>query len=97
VNDRMEFHQCQANAPGLNQKVDFILAFYMIHETPDAKGCLREMRKLLKPGGKMLVVEPKMHVNQELFETMQGEAKDVGFKILEIPKGKGGRSVLFSA
>jgi ubiquinone/menaquinone biosynthesis C-methylase UbiE len=94
VSQRMIYHQCGAERVGLNQKADFILAYYMIHETPDPKMFLAELRRMLKPGGKILVVEPKMHVDQAAFDTMVANATSIGLEILEFPKGKGGRSVL---
>ncbi len=96
VLDRMEFHQCQSGSIGLEAKADFILAFYMIHETPNPKGFLAEMREMLNAGGKLLVVEPKMHVSPELYAKMLKEADEVGLKVVELPSGKGGRSVLFT-
>jgi hypothetical protein len=38
-----------------------------------------------------------MHVSQAAFETMTAEAESVGLRVLDFPKGKGGRSVLFEA
>ena len=92
--DRMEFHQCDANAIGLNRKADFILAYYMIHETPSPLHFLEEARGMLKDGGKMLVVEPKMHVSKRIFAQMLQEAEQGGLKAMDFPPKKGGRSVL---
>ncbi len=96
VQQRMEFHQCHATGIGLKKKVDFILAFYMIHETGDSKAFLAEMKQLLNPGGKILIVEPKMHVTRELFESILDEAKEAGLKVAAFPEKKGGRSVLLT-
>jgi len=96
VSERMEFHQCQSVSIGLDCKADFILGYYMIHETGNPRSFLAEMSQALKTGGKLLIVEPRMHVNQRLFETMIAEARDVGLKVVDYPKGKGGRSVLFT-
>jgi ubiquinone/menaquinone biosynthesis C-methylase UbiE len=95
MSDRMEFHQCNASHIGLNQKADFILAYYMIHETPDPKAFLSELRNILKPGGRILVVEPKMHVSQSAFESMVKDAESAGLHAIDFPPKKGGRSVLF--
>ena len=95
VLERMDFHQCEANTIGMQRKVDFILAFYMIHETPDPYGCLCEMKDMLNKNGRLMIVEPTMHVSQELFHTMCKEAEEAGLKIIGFPKRKGGRSVLF--
>lgn len=96
VHQRMEFHQCHATGIGLNKQVDFILAFYMIHETGDPKIFLTEMKQMLKENGKILIVEPKMHVSQQLFESMLKEAREVGLKVAKHPEKKGGRSVLLT-
>ena len=95
VSDRMEFHQCESNTIGLNKRADFILAFYMIHETPNPKGFLAELKGMLKNSGKLLIVEPRIHVSKKLFKNMLMEAEDLGLRIMDLPKRKGGRSVLF--
>jgi ubiquinone/menaquinone biosynthesis C-methylase UbiE len=92
---RMEFHQCESNTINLHRKVDFILAFYVLHETPDPYRFLCEMKDMLKNDAKLLVVEPRMHVSQQMFDTMCIEAERAGLKAVEFPKSKGGRSVLF--
>ena len=92
--DRMEFHQCDADRIGLNQKADFILAFYMIHETPSPLRFLEEARGMLKNGGQILVVEPKMHVSKSIFAQMLQDAEKAGLKAMAFPPKKGGRSVL---
>jgi ubiquinone/menaquinone biosynthesis C-methylase UbiE len=95
VADRLEFHRCKSNTIGLNKKADFILAYYMIHETPDPKGFLAELKDLLEDGGKLLIVEPKIHVSRDLFEAMLRDAEEVGLRVVDLPKRKGGRSALF--
>lgn len=95
--NRIDFHHCSAHSIGLSLPVraDFILAYYMVHETPDARSFLSEVRTLLKEEGHFLVVEPKMHVSAEKFSEMIGMAAEVGLKVVSFPVKKGGRSVLF--
>ena len=95
VANRIDAHQSQSGAIGLDCKADFILGYYMIHETGNPRAFLAEMCQMLKPDGRLLIVEPKMHVNRQLFETMIEEAQSVGLTVADFPKGKGGRSVLF--
>jgi len=95
VLERMNFHQCKLNTIGLQQKADFILAYYMVHETPDPRAFLVEIKNMLKNNAKLLVVEPSMHVSQGLFETMLKDAERDGLKAIDFPKGKGGKSVVF--
>ena len=92
---RMDYLLAGAHQSRLDQQADFILAFYMIHETPDVKQTLEEFRRLIRENGKILAVEPKMHVSQSAFEDMIQTAQEVGLTVLEFPKGKGGRSVVF--
>ena len=96
VADRIQYHRCEADKIGLEAAADFILAYYMIHETPDPERFLAELNGLLKAGGKLLAVEPKMHVSKKSFEKMLAQAERAGLKALGTPKRKGGRSVLFT-
>jgi len=95
MTDRMEFHQCEADRIGLNIKADFILAYYMVHETPSIANFFKEIAGMLKKEGRVLVVEPRFHVNKAMFAETLGEAEKAGLKAVDHPKGKGGRSVLF--
>ena len=94
----MEFHRCKNDCIGLDleKKADFILAYYMIHETPNPAAFLREVKTFLNKGGKFLIVEPKMHVNRQQYEEMITMAEKAGFVVLGIPPRKGGRSVLLT-
>lgn len=96
VAERIVYHTADTDHIGLKQTADFILAYYMIHETPDMRNTLQALKNLLKDGGKMLVVEPKMHVSQSMFEKMIQIAAGIGLKTVEFPKGKGGRSVVWA-
>ena len=96
VLERLSFHRCELGSIGLSASIDFILAFYMIHETGNPKGFLMEMKQMLKPEGKILIVEPKMHVSAATFEELIRDAENEGLKVLDHPNGKGGRSVLLT-
>lgn len=96
VADRLLCHQCRADRLGLSCEADFILAYYMVHETPDPANLFAEVKGLLRPAGRMLVVEPKMHVARAAFDTMLDKAADAGMKIEATPTGKGGRAALLS-
>ena len=96
---RVQFHLCSQDEIGLAKEVkaDFILAYYMVHETPDQNLFLSEVKSLLKPGGRCLIVEPRFHVSKKAFEQMTANASDLGFTIEDRPKKKGGLSLLLSA
>lgn len=91
-------HQCGQDNIGLNEdiKADFILAYYMVHETQDTTNFLKEVKKHLKNNGKFLIVEPLFHVSRKKFITVSRQAESLGFKILGSPNKKGGRSLLLT-
>jgi ubiquinone/menaquinone biosynthesis C-methylase UbiE len=67
-------------------KADFALAFWMVHEVPDRKRFLNEIHGLLKKGGKLLIVEPKIHVSKKSFQETLKIAEQSGFKKLASPE-----------
>ena len=87
---RITLHKCQENTVGWSEPVDFVLAFYMIHELPDQSHFFGEIASLLKPSGQVLIVEPPFHVSRRAFEDTLMAALSVGLKLLERPR------VLFS-
>ncbi len=98
LSNQIEYHQSKHDRLGLqpDEKADFILAFYMIHETPSPAAFLEEVKSLLNKNGKFLVVEPKMHVSREKYEEMLTMAEKAGFHVLDYPRKKGGLSALFT-
>lgn len=67
-------------------KVDFGLAFWMVHETPDQKKFLNQVYNIMKHDGKLLIAEPKMHVSQKEFHATVSIALDTGFNKFSDPK-----------
>ncbi len=90
----IEIHKCQDNKVGVAEKVDFILAFYMIHEVPDQDALFKELKSILKPNGKIYIIEPKFHVSRKEFEEMLGRLNNHGFEIIDRPKVFISRTVL---
>lgn len=84
--ERIELHQCEEDKVGVTQKVDFILAFYMVHEVPDAEKLLKELKSILNPKGKILIAEPRFHVTKTDFRRMLSIAEKLNFKIVDRPK-----------
>ena len=67
----------------------------MVHEAPNQRRLLGEMHACLKPGGKLLVAEPKLHVSGKAFAETAAVAKDLGFQAVEEPRVHGCRTVVF--
>ena len=77
-----------------DSNVDFVLAFWMVHEVMDIPRFFGQVATVLKPGGKMLYAEPRMHVTQKRFEEILGYAKAAGFAVNDGPKVGMSRSVI---
>ncbi len=78
------------------EKADFVLAFWMVHETPDQKRFLSQIAALLKPKGKFLLVEPKLHVGRKAFGRTLQEAGAAGLTMEGTPRIALSRSALFA-
>jgi len=91
---RITLHPCRADRIGLICEADFVLAFYMVHETPNPKRIFKEIHAMLKANGQLLVVEPRLHVRQAAFEAMVKDAQGAGMEPVAFPEGKGGYAVL---
>ena len=91
---RVEIHLCQADRIGIQKKVDFILAFWMVHEVHDQERMFEEMKSLLKPGGRIWIIEPKIHVMENSFKKMITILESAGLEIIERPEVSLSRSVM---
>lgn len=78
----ISLQKCQDDSIGITESVDFILAFYMVHEVPDQERLFKELKSVLKPGGKMLIAEPSFHVSGKAFRRMLSRAEAEGFSIV---------------
>lgn len=71
---------------GVNEPIDFCLAFWMLHEVPQRGHFLGEISSRLKPGGSLLLVEPRMHVSGDNFTETINLAKSAGLSVIDRPK-----------
>ncbi len=84
--ERIKTHKCEQGKIGVVEKVDFILAFYMVHEVPNQDNFFKELKSLLKENGSLFIVEPKLfHVSKMEFEEMLKRAESAGLKPVEFP------------
>jgi ubiquinone/menaquinone biosynthesis C-methylase UbiE len=84
--EQITLYKCEESKIGLSEHVDFILAFYVVHEMPDQEVFFNEVRSILKPNGRIFIVEPPVRVSKTAFEEMIGKARDAGFTPVERPK-----------
>ncbi|NJO87819.1 MAG: class I SAM-dependent methyltransferase [Chloroflexia bacterium] len=96
LESKIELHQCSVNNIGLSDPVDFILAFYVVHEVSDQKKLFTEFYSLLKENCKLLIVEPFFHVTKNKFADMLQITAECGFKVAEKPKLFFSRAVLLT-
>ncbi len=89
-------HKCREDTIGLTEKVEFALLFYMLHEVPDKTNLLNELLALLKPKGRVLIVEPKIHVSKRAFFASTELMKQAGFEIIGNPRIFFSRSVVLT-
>lgn len=83
--DRITLHQCQDDKIGVSEMVDFVLAFYVVHELPDQEQFFTEMHAITSPGGRVLIGEPPFHVSKKAFGQTTQKAKYAGFDLMERP------------
>ena len=95
VADRIQLHKCEQGHLGVDTQADFALAFAMVHEVPDQRRLLAEIHGCLKPGGKFLIAEPRIHVPGRAFAEMVAMTNGVGLQMTEQPKVRWCRAVVF--
>jgi len=94
VADRILPHRCEADTIGIQEPVDFILAFWMVHEVSDKNYFFGQLRSLLAPEGKILIAEPKMHVTAEALDKTIEIAQNNGLQLCDKPAIRLSRTAL---
>jgi len=94
--ERIQLCQSAPDDIGVDESIDFALAFWMVHEVRQPAAFLGQIHELLLPGGKFLIVEPRIHVSGKAFAQTVSLAEDVGFRRMEQPKVRASRAVLFA-
>ena len=70
----------------LAEQVDLVVAFNVIHEARDAERMIGEMARSLRPGGRLLLSEPRGHVSRDLFLWEYGRCREAGLHAVDWPK-----------
>jgi SAM-dependent methyltransferase len=95
LESRIVTHKSDPDRIGISEKEDFALAFYMVHEVPNAVAFLGEIVSILKPKGRLLIVEPMFHVSANAFERTIEVARQAGLRPISEPKIRFSRGKLF--
>jgi ubiquinone/menaquinone biosynthesis C-methylase UbiE len=91
LQDRIDARRNSPNSLGigdLSGRVDFTLAFAMVHELPDPARFFREVAAASKPGALVLLAEPTGHVSESDFRSELRLASNAGFEFVDRPKIK---------
>ncbi len=86
--NRIETRLCDSDSTSLDdlkEEIDFVIAFAVIHEVPDASNLFSKIYKAIKPTRRVLVAAPKGHVSEKEFEKTVSAAKQNGFKVIDNP------------
>ena len=75
-------------------KIDFALAIGVEHEIQGSSKFFSEVNEAMKPAGRLLVAAPKWFVSETDFERTVSVAEQNGFKAVDTPQIKRGRTVL---
>ena len=67
-------------------RIDLVLAFAVVHETPSAEAFFRQAAAALKPRGAVFFAEPSGHVKQAAFESELEAARQAGLEIVARPR-----------
>jgi len=84
---RITLVKCRKDDINVSEKVDFGLAFFVIHEVPDKESFFKQLKSILNDKGQILVVEPRLfHVSRKAFELTMTIAGKAGFRIHPGPR-----------
>jgi ubiquinone/menaquinone biosynthesis C-methylase UbiE len=89
VATRIDARVSSAETMGLQDltgKVDFTLAFAVVHEFPDTQHFFDEVARASKSGSKVLLAEPRGHVNDSQFAAELSAAATYGFNVSTKPQ-----------
>ncbi len=85
---RIDGRVCKPADLGLAELVgqaDLAVMMHMLHEIEAQQEVLHQVHGLLKPGGRLLVIEPRGHVSRRRFDAEVGRCHAAGFVALPAP------------
>jgi 2-polyprenyl-3-methyl-5-hydroxy-6-metoxy-1,4-benzoquinol methylase len=78
--------KCGDTVIDLSVAADFVLAFWVVHEVPDANALAQEVFSMLKPGGYFFMAEPRSHVSDTEIDRLTGCFDKAGLKPVARPR-----------
>jgi len=95
VAERIRAHHCRQDKLGVDDPVDFALAFWVVHEAPDPPEFVAQIAACLKPGAKLLVAEPRFIASEDDFDETLEAARAAGLEECDRPRVLGCRAAVF--
>jgi ubiquinone/menaquinone biosynthesis C-methylase UbiE len=95
--ERLDLRRCGSDSLGLDDlqgRIDFALAAHVAHEVPDQLALFAELHRAVKPGGRLLLLEPKSHVSAKAFAGTEETARSAGFATVGAPPVRRGLATL---
>jgi ubiquinone/menaquinone biosynthesis C-methylase UbiE len=87
IEARIHLVRCDSDQLNISEKIDFALAFWMVHEVPDRKSFFAGLKAVLNERARILVVEPKLsHVSRGDFAATIALAEQAGFAVSQGPR-----------
>jgi len=83
VRDRLDIREVGTEGLGigdLSGQVDFCAVIHVAHEVSDQAAFFADLAQAQKPGGRLLMIEPKGHVTRSEFDLSIARAVDAGFR-----------------
>lgn len=95
MENRIDFRLTEADSLGLDGAVDFVMAFWVVHEVPDQDRLFSQISDTLKPGGRLLMTEPSFHVKPDQMRRSIEKAESAGLVLESKPDIRFCKSALF--
>lgn len=97
--DRIEIRTAGPDGLGvddLRAAADFCPVIHVAHEVPDQGRFFAQIASTLRPGGRLLLIEPRWHVTEEGFEQSRAAAAAAGLRATVSPHVSGAHRLLFT-
>ncbi len=95
ISERINARITSGNNLCVEEKVDFALTFWMVHEVHDKEKFIEEIYGTLKSPGQYLIVEPKIHTSRKQYDSILEMCHRTGFRAIENPTVSLSRATLF--
>jgi ubiquinone/menaquinone biosynthesis C-methylase UbiE len=83
---------------GVSEPIDLCLLINVVHEVPDPAGLFSQIKAILKPTGKVLLLEPAgWHVSEKQFQDTLALAADAGLVAIGKPEIRKSWSALLAS